>query len=51
MDKNPLTKKEFMSLLQKSAQPLPEPELKPVQEVKQTSESLSSGDCNETHTR
>lgn len=44
------TKAEFESLLRKSAQPL-EPEPKPLPEVEQTSESQSSGDCNETHTR
>lgn len=48
---NPLTKEEFMTLLRKSAQPLPEPELKPVQVVEQTSGLPSSDDCNESHTR
>lgn len=48
--RKPLTKAEFENLLRKSAQPLQEPEPKPVPEVEQTSESQSSGDCNESHT-
>ena len=49
--KTDLTKAEFESLLRKSAQPLQGPEKKPLPEAEQTSESQSSGDYNESHTR
>lgn len=46
-----LTKPEFEALLKKSAQPLPKLGQPPAQETKQTLESQTSDDCNESHTR
>ena len=52
MDKgDKLTKAEFEKLLIKASQPLPAKVEQPDSSKERTSESQSSGDCNESHTR
>ena len=49
-DCKPFTEGEFESLVDKASQPL-EPEQKPDAKEAETSESQTSDDCNESHTR
>lgn len=50
-DNAELTKPEFEKLLIKASQPLPEKVEQSDSSKVKTSESRSSGDCNESHTR